>query len=345
MKLNDKIAQGQPYFIAEMSGNHGGSLEQALEIVRKAAESGADCLKIQTFTADTITIDCDSEEFQTTKGGLWEGRTLYDLYNEAHTPWEWQPVIKNECERLGMDFLSSVFDPSSVDFLETLNVEMFKIASPELVDIPLIRYVASKGKPMIISCGMGSCEEIREAVEACRKVGNDQVILLKCTSEYPAVYEDMNITTISDMKERFDCPVGLSDHSMGYAVDIAAAVLGACVIEKHFCLSRKDKTVDSEFSMEPNEFKDMVTAVRQAKAAMGQVTYSLTDKEKKGLTGRKSLYAVRPITKGEEFTKENVRSIRPGYGLAPKYLDWVIGKTSLRDIPFGSPILEKDLEG
>jgi len=345
MKLNDKIAQGQPYFIAEMSGNHGGSLEQALEIVRKAAESGADCLKIQTFTADTITIDCDSEEFQTTKGGLWEGRTLYDLYNEAHTPWEWQPVIKNECERLGMDFLSSVFDPSSVDFLETLNVEMYKIASPELVDIPLIRYVASKGKPMIISCGMGSCEEIREAVEACRKVGNDQVILLKCTSEYPAVYEDMNITTISDMKERFDCPVGLSDHSMGYAVDIAAAVLGACVIEKHFCLSRKDKTVDSEFSMEPNEFKDMVTAVRQAKAAMGQVTYSLTDKEKKGLTGRKSLYAVRPITKGEEFTKENVRSIRPGYGLAPKYLDWVIGKTSLRDIPFGSPILEKDLEG
>lgn len=345
MKLNDKIAQGQPYFIAEMSGNHGGSLEQALEIVRKAAESGADCLKIQTFTADTITIDCDSEEFQTTKGGLWEGRTLYDLYNEAHTPWEWQPVIKNECERLGMDFLSSVFDPSSVDFLETLNVEMYKIASPELVDIPLIRYVASKGKPMIISCGMGSCEEIREAVEACRKVGNDQVILLKCTSEYPAVYEDMNITTISDMKERFDCPVGLSDHSMGYAVDIAAAVLGACVIEKHFCLSRKDKTVDSEFSMEPNEFKDMVTAVRQAKAAMGQVSYSLTDKEKKGLTGRKSLYAVRPITKGEEFTKENVRSIRPGYGLAPKYLDWVIGKTTLRDIPFGSPILEKDLEG
>lgn len=345
MKLFEKIRSDEVYFIAEMSGNHGGSLEKALDIVRAAAKSGADCLKIQTFTADTITIDCDSEDFQTTKGGLWEGRTLYDLYDEAHTPWEWQLAIKEECERLGMDFLSSVFDSTAVDFLESLNVEMYKIASPELVDIPLIRYTAAKGKPMVISCGMGSESEIREAVEACRSVGNDRIVLLKCTSEYPAVYEDMNLSTMVDMRTRFECPVGLSDHSMGYAADVVAATLGACVIEKHFCLSRKEKTVDSEFSMEPEEFEAMVENVHQAKAAIGRVTYELTEKEKRGLTGRKSLYAVKEIAKGEVFTSENVRSIRPGYGLTPKYLDVLVGKKAMRDIPFGSPIAATDLEG
>ena len=242
MRLFETIKRGDVYFIAEMSGNHGGSVDKAMEIVRSAAEAGADCLKLQTYTADTITIDCDSPDFQTTPGGLWEGRTLYDLYEEAHTPWEWQAEIKEECERLGMDFLSSVFDPTSVDFLESIGCEMYKIASPELVDVPLIRYTASKGKPMVISCGMGTADEIADAVNACRSVGNDRIVLLKCTSEYPAVYEDMNIATMTDMRDRFGCAVGLSDHSMGWGVDVAAATLGASVIEKHYCISREQKT-------------------------------------------------------------------------------------------------------
>lgn len=343
MRLFDVIRDDGVYFIAEMSGNHGGSIDNAMKIVHSAAESGADCLKLQTYTADTITIDCDSPDFQTQAGGLWEGRTLYDLYDEAHTPWEWQAEIKEECERLGMDFLSSVFDYSSVDFLESIGVEMYKIASPELVDIPLIRYTASKRKPMIISCGMGSENEIADAVEACRLEGNDQIVLLKCTSEYPAVYEDMNIATMSDMKERFGCYVGLSDHSMGWTVDVAAAVLGANVIEKHYCLSRAEKTVDSEFSMEPDEFASMVQNVRLAKSAVGNVTYELTSKEAQGLSGRRSLYAVKPIAKGEKFTMDNVRSIRPSYGIAPKYLDQLLGHIAPRDIAFGSPINLSDL--
>ncbi|WP_165055148.1 MULTISPECIES: pseudaminic acid synthase [unclassified Adlercreutzia] len=345
MRLFDTIERGGVYFIAEMSGNHGGSIDNAMRIVRSAAEAGADCLKLQTYTADTITIDCDSPDFQTQAGGLWEGRTLYDLYQEAYTPWEWQGEIKGECERLGMDFLSSVFDPTSVDFLESIGCEMYKIASPELVDIPLIRYAASKGKPMVMSCGMGSVEEIRDAVEACRSVGNDQIVLLKCTSEYPAVYEDMNIATMADMRERFRCAVGLSDHSMGWSVDVAAAVLGASVIEKHYCLTRREKTVDSEFSMEPDEFASMVRDIQRAKAAVGHVTYDRTEREERGLFGRRSLYAVRDIRAGELFTLENVRSIRPGYGLAPKHLPSLLGKAAPRDIAFGSRIERQDLEG
>ncbi len=345
MRLFETMAKGDVYFIAEMSGNHGGSIESAMEIVRSAAAAGADCLKLQTYTADTITIDCASPDFQTQAGGLWEGRTLYDLYEEAHTPWEWQAEIKRECERLGMDFLSSVFDPTSVDFLESIGAEMYKIASPELVDVPLIRYTASKGKPMVISCGMGSAEEIAEAVDACRLAGNDQIVLLKCTSEYPAVYEDMNIATMVDMRERFGCHVGLSDHSMGWAVDVAAAALGAGVIEKHFCLTREDKTVDSEFSMEPEEFASMVHDVRIARAAIGSATYERSEKEERGLAGRRSLYAVKPIAKGELFTAENVRSIRPAYGIAPKHLDDLLGRAARRDIAFGSPIVSSDLDG
>ena len=339
MKLFETIKSDGVYFIAEMSGNHGGSLDKAMEIVRAAAESGADCLKLQTYTADTITIDFDGPEFQTNKGGLWEGRTLYDLYDEAHTPWEWQAEIKNECERLGMDFLSSVFDLSSVDFLESIGCEAYKIASPELVDTPLIRYAASKGKPMVISCGMGTEEEIADAVKACQ-----EIVLLKCTSEYPAVYADMNIRTMVDMRERFGCEVGLSDHSMGYAVDVAAAVLGASVIEKHFCISRVDETVDSAFSMEREEFADMVQAVRNAKAALGTVTYERTERESQGLRGRRSLYAVEDIAVGEVFTQANIRSIRPAYGISPKYLPELLGKRASRDISFGSPITAQDLE-
>lgn len=343
MKLFETIERGEVYFIAEMSGNHGGSVDKAMEIVRSAAEAGADCLKLQTFTADTITINCDSPDFQTTPGGLWEGRTLYDLYEEAHTPWEWQAEIKEECERLGMDFLSSVFDPTSVDFLESIGCEMYKIASPELVDVPLIRYAASKGKPMVISCGMGSIDEIADAVEACRSVGNERIVLLKCTSEYPAVYEDMNIATMADMGARFGCAVGLSDHSMGWGVDVAAATLGASVIEKHYCISRKQKTVDSEFSMEPAEFSAMVRDVRRAKASVGRVTYERSEREERGLAGRRSLYAVRDIALGEKFTSENVRSIRPAHGLAPKYLDDLLGRAAKREIKFGEPITATDL--
>ena len=272
MRLFNTISEGGVYFIAEMSGNHSGSLEKAMDIVHAAAEAGADCLKLQTYTADTITIDHDGSDFMTLKG-LWEGRTLYDLYEEAHTPWEWQTDIKAECEKLGMDFLSSVFDPASVDFLESIECGAYKIASPELVDVPLIEYTASKGKPMIISCGMGSMEEIQDAVDACRREGNEQIVLLKCTSEYPAVYEDMNIATMADMRERFGFPVGLSDHSMGYAVDVAAATLGASVIEKHFCITRDEETVDSAFSMDKQEFADMIEAVRNASAAIGRIAY------------------------------------------------------------------------
>lgn len=343
MRLYETIERDDVYFIAEMSGNHGGSLDKALEIVRAAAEAGADCLKIQTFTADTITIKADTPDFQTQKGGLWEGRTLYDLYDEAHTPWEWQKTIKDECESLGMDFLSSVFDPTSVDFLETINVGAYKIASPELVDVPLIKYAASKMKPMVISCGMGILEEIQEAVDACKTVGNNQIILLKCTSEYPAVYEDMNISTMADMRDRFGCAVGLSDHSMGYSVDIAAAALGANVIEKHFCISRKEKTVDSSFSMEKEEFARMIEDIRLAKAAIGSPSYQRTEREKAGLFGRRSLYAVQDIKQGETFTNENVRSVRPAYGLEPKHLDGLLGKKASRNIAFGTPIKSEDL--
>lgn len=342
MKLHDMLNKGEVYFIAEMSGNHGGSLEKALEIVRAAAEAGANCLKTQTYTADTITINCDGPDFQTQAGGLWEGRTLYDLYEEAHTPWEWQPAIKAECEKYGMDFLSSVFDSSSVDFLEDVGVDAYKIASPELIDIPLIRYAASKRKTMIMSCGMATIEEIREAVEACREEGNNDIVLLKCTSEYPAVYADMNIATMQDMALRFNCPVGLSDHSMGFSVDIAAAALGASVIEKHFCITRAEKTVDSAFSMNADEFAAMVREIAIAKAAIGRVSYERTEQEKKGLGGRRSLYAVCDIRAGEPFTETNVRSIRPAYGLKPKYLDSLIGRIAERDIAFGQPILESD---
>lgn len=345
MRLFETIENGDVYFIAEMSGNHGGSPEKAMEIVHAAHEAGADCLKLQTYTADTITIDCDGPDFQTASDGLWAGRTLYDLYKEAYTPWEWQADIKAECDRLGMDFLSSVFDPTSVDFLESIGCEAYKIASPELVDVPLVEYTASKGKPMVISTGMGSVEEIQDAVDACRRAGNDQVVLLKCTSEYPAVYADMNIATMADMHERFGVPIGLSDHSMGWAVDVAAAALGASVIEKHFCITRKEKTVDSAFSMEKDEFADMVREVRNGRAAVGCVTYELTDKERGGLAGRRSLYAVADIKTGEKFTVKNVRSIRPAYGLAPKYLPGLLGKTAKRDIPFGNPIQAEDLRG
>lgn len=336
-RLWDKLAANQVYVIAEMSANHAGKLENALAIVRQAAKSGADCVKIQTYTADTMTIDCDNEYFRI-KGGLWDGYKLYDLYRDAGTPWEWQERIKEECEACGVDFLSTPFDRTAVDFLEGIGCEAYKIASFELVDIPLIEYTAAKGKPMVISCGMGSVEEIQDAVDVCRRQGNDKIVLLKCCSEYPANYSDMNLATIPDMRERFGVPVGLSDHSMGSIAAVVGVSLGAQVVEKHFCLSRAIKNPDCEFSMEPQEFAEMVRDVRSAAKIRGRVSYELTESEKASTVFRRSIFAVRDIQKGEEFTAENIRCIRPGYGTKPKFYFSLLKEQASKDISRGSPL-------
>ncbi len=339
----EKINNGQVYVIAEMSANHGGSLENALKIVRETANAGADCLKIQTYTADSLTIDCDNEYFRI-KGGLWDGYKLYDLYTDAGTPYEWQAQIKEECEAYGMDFLSTPFDDDAVDFLERIGCEAYKIASFELVDIPLIEYIASKGKPMIISCGMASIDEIQDAVDACHRMGNNQFVLLKCCSEYPANWEDMHVGNISDMQKRFEVPVGLSDHSEGSIAAIVATALGACVIEKHVKLNGVD-SADSAFSMPIDYFASMVQDVRNAKIIAKGPDYSLSDNEKSSTVFRRSLFAIKDIKAGESFTKENVRSIRPGYGLKPKYLKNIVGKSAIRDIGRGEPLTDELLKG
>lgn len=336
MRLYETIMNGV-YVIAEMSANHGGKLENALELVRAAKKAGTDCLKIQTYTADTMTIDCDNKFFKI-KGGLWDGYKLYDLYKEAATPWEWQSDIKKECEAVGIDFLSTSFDVTSTDFLEDLGVEFYKIASFELVDIPLISYVASKRKPMLISCGMGSEEEILDAVSACHAQGNYDIILLKCCSEYPANPADMNLAILSDMRTRFKKPVGFSDHSAGHKAAVVAVALGACVIEKHICLDRKMKTPDSAFSMEPQEFADMVHAVHETRMIMGNQTYELTAKEKESTIFRRSLFAVQHIQQGQVITQEMIRSIRPGFGSLPKEIQNIIGKPATKNIERGQPL-------
>ena len=334
----EKINHNDVYVIAEMSANHGGSLENALEIVRQAAAAGADCLKIQTYTADSITIDCDSEDFMI-HGGLWDGYKLYDLYTDAGTPYEWQTRIKEECEKCGIDFLSTPFDNAAVDFLEGIGCEAYKIASFELVDIPLIEYAASKGKPMIMSCGMATIDEIQDAVDACRRVGNEQIILLKCCSEYPANWKDMHIANIPDMINRFGVKVGLSDHSAGSLAPVVAVSIGACVIEKHVKLDGVE-SADSKFSMTMDEFAEMVQAVRNARQIAGDVFYGPTAGEKSNLKFRRSLFAVRDIKAGETITNENVRSIRPATGLKPKYLSEIIGKTASKDVGRGTPFSE-----
>lgn len=335
-KLFDKINNNEVYIIAEMSANHGGSLENALEIVRQAAKAGADCVKIQTYTADSLTINCDSEDFLI-RGGLWDGYKLYDLYTDAGTPYEWQARIKDECEKNGIDFLSTPFDNDAVDFLESIGCEAYKIASFELVDIPLIEYAASKGKPMIISCGMASAEEIQDAIDACKRVGNKQLVLLKCCSEYPANWKDMHIANIPDMINRFGVKVGLSDHSAGHIAAVVAVSAGACVIEKHVKLDGIE-SADSKFSMPMDEFADMVKAVRDAKQIIGDVHYGPTEGENSNLKFRRSLFAVKDIKAGEMITAENVKSIRPSLGLQPKYLNVIIGRVAKSDISRGTPI-------
>lgn len=342
MKLYEKMQNGV-YVIAEMSANHAGKIENAFKIIEEAAKAGADCVKIQTYTADTLTINCDDEPY-IIKGGLWDGYNYYKLYQEAFTPWEWQKELKEKCGEVGVDFLSTPFDATAVDFLEDIGIEFYKIASFELVDIPLIEYVASKGKPIVMSCGMGSIEEIEEALEACRRQNNEQIVLLKCCSQYPAQYEDMNVSVIPDMIRRFGKPVGLSDHSMGSLAPVVAVANGARVIEKHVCLSRKIENPDAGFSMEMDEFARMVQDVRNAFTIMGQSTYELTDHEKKGLSGRRSLVAVKPIAEGEKFTAENVRSIRPAIGIKPKYYFELLGREAKKEYRFGEPILQQEIE-
>ena len=325
------------YIIAEMSANHAGSKDRALEIIHAAKEAGADCIKIQTYTPDTITINCHNEFFCIEKG-TWTGENLYSLYERAYTPWEWQGDLKKEAEKIGLDFLSTPFDDSSVDFLEEIGIEFYKIASFELVDIPLIQYVASKGKPIIMSTGMSSLAEIDEAVCAIRHAGNNQLVLLRCASAYPAITDEMNLKTMRNMGEIFQVPVGLSDHSMGSVGAISAVALGAKVIEKHFCLDRKIDNPDASFSMNPEEFKQMVCDIRQTEKAIGRVCYGITEQEKSNVIFRRSIFCVQDIKRGDKLNKENIRIIRPGYGLSPKFYPEILGQYATRDIKRGTPI-------
>lgn len=344
MNLYEKLkSDSGVYIIAEMSANHAGKLENALKIIEEAKQAGADCVKIQTYTADTLTLDCKEDSYQI-KGGLWNGYSYYQLYKEAYTPWEWHQPIKEHCQQIGIDFLSTPFDITAVDYLEKIQVECYKIASFELVDIPLISYVAAKGKPILLSCGMGSVEEISEALDACREQGNEQVILLKCCSQYPAKFEDMNVSVITDMRERFGKLVGLSDHSKGSLAPVVAVSLGAKVIEKHLCLNHEIESPDAGFSMDIEEFAKMVQDVRNAAIIMGNASYELTQAEKNGLHDRRSLVAAKQIAKGEPFTKENVRSIRPAIGIKPKYYKQLLAKTAKKEYRFGEPILMSEIE-
>lgn len=338
IKLKFDLAnEDRTYIIAEMSANHAGSIERAKEIIRAAKESGADCIKIQTYKPDTITIDCDNPYFMIKKG-LWKNENLYRLYESAYTPWEWQAELKNEAEKNNIDFLSTPFDNSSVDFLESIGLEFYKIASFELVDIPLIEYVAEKEKPIILSTGMASLGEIEDAVTAIKKKGNQNIALLHCSSAYPAASSEMNLITINNMKETFQVPVGLSDHSMNATAAIMAVALGATIIEKHFCISRKIANPDAQFSMEAQEFKQMVEEIRNAERAIGKVKYGATEQEEESLSLRKSIFATKEIKKGEYLTSENIKIIRPGYGLKPKYYKSILGQKALSDIAYGTPI-------
>lgn len=339
-RIKDReIGPGCPaYIIAEMSANHAGSLEHAKEIIWAAKEAGADCIKIQTYTADTITMDCDNEYFRIKSGPWQKDNTLYELYGKANTPWEWHKDLRDEAKKAGIDFFSTPFDLSAVDFLEDLGVEFYKIASPEMVDIPLIKYVASKGKPIIMSTGMANIGEIELAVNAVRSQGNDQLALLRCATAYPAITDQMNLATLKNMAEVFNVPVGLSDHSQGSIGAVTAVLMGASIIEKHFCISRDIVTPDSFFSMNKDEFAAMVADIRQAEKAVGHVQYGPMKQEENNLVNRKSIFCSAPIKKGEQFTAENVRVIRPGYGLEPKYYEQLIGSVALCDIEYGTPI-------
>lgn len=344
IKDNVFIGENSPVFIvAELSANHKHDKTLAVETIHAMKEAGADAVKLQTYTPDTMTIDCKNEYFQIKSGTIWDGQTLYDLYKQAYTPWEWHEELKNEIEKLGMIFFSTPFDKTAVDFLEQLSVPIQKIASFEITDIPLIEYVASKGHPIIISTGIATYDDIKLAVDTCRNMGNNDIILLKCTSAYPAPIEEANLVMIHELSKEFGVVVGLSDHTLGDTVAIASVALGAKLIEKHFILERKIGGPDAEFSMEPKEFEKMVRLIREVEKALGKVTYEISEKVEKSRVFARSLFVVEDIKAGEIITEKNVRSIRPGYGLHPKYFKDIIGKKVQKDLKKGFPLKFDDI--
>jgi pseudaminic acid synthase len=326
------------YLVAEMSANHVQDFDRAVKILEAAKEAGADAIKLQTYTPDTLTINCDNEDFRI-KGTLWDGRTLYDLYGEAYTPWDWQPRLKEIADKLGLDFFSTPFDHKAVDFLEAMGVPAYKVASFEVVDLSLLRRIAQTGMPIIMSTGMATLAEIEDAVRTIRESGGRQLALLKCTSAYPAPPEAMNLRTIPHLAEAFGVVAGISDHTLGIPVPLAAVTLGACMVEKHFTLSRDIPGPDSPFSLEPQEFKAMVDAIRLVEKALGKVHYEVTEQEAASRVFRRSLFVVEDMKAGDIFTEETVRSIRPGHGLPPKHLQDVLGRRATKDIKRGTPLL------
>lgn len=339
ININDKvIGKGFPcYIIAEMSANHAGDIKRAIEIIHAAKNAGADCIKIQTYTPDTLTINSDKKYFKI-KAGTWKGYNIYNLYQKAFTPWEWQEKLKTVAEKEGLDFLATAYDKTSVDFLESIGIGFYKIASFEMIDIPLIKYIASKGKPILLSTGMATLDEIKEAVSTVKAQNNDDLCLLKCSSAYPAIPDDLNLRTIKHLEETFRVPAGFSDHSLGTISAVTAVAMGAKVIEKHLCISRAIDNPDASFSMEPQEFKQMVDDIRQAEKAIGQVNYDISEREKVNREFRKSIFVVDDIKKGEIFTEKNIMVIRPAYGLQPKYYEEVLGKKATKNIKRGTPL-------
>ena len=334
-----EISQDAPVFIiAELSANHGGKIEIAKQTIRAAAQTGADAIKLQTYTADTITLDCDNDYFQIRQDTLWDGQTLHSLYKKAYMPWEWQGELKAYAESLGLICFSSPFDTTAVDFLESIDVPAYKIASFEITDIPLIEYVASKGKPVIISTGIAQRQDIQEALDACHRMNNKEIILLKCTSAYPAPLEEANLLSIPDITKTFDVIAGFSDHTLGITAPVTAVALGAKVIEKHFILERSIGGPDASFSLDVEQFTQMVDAVRDTEKMLGQVTYELTEKSKKSREFSRSLFIAQDVKKGETLTQENVRSVRPGFGMHPKELKNVLGKTFKDSFEKGTPL-------
>jgi pseudaminic acid synthase len=342
MKIgNFDLQKDGTYIIAELSANHNGSLQTALDTIKAAKEIGANAIKLQTYTADTLTLNCKNDDFMVKGGTLWDGKSLYELYEWATTPWEWHKELFEYARSLDIDIFSTPFDKSAVDFLEQFNPSAYKIASFEITDYELVRYVASKQKPIIISTGIATIEEILDVVNICKKEGNENIVLLKCTSQYPAPLEEANLKTISNMKETFGVEVGFSDHTLGVTAPIVAVTLGAKVIEKHFILDKSIGGADCEFSLDKKEFKLLVDVIRDTEKLLGVVDYSLDEKKQKQRRFSRSLYVSKDIKKGEKFTLENIKSVRPGYGLHPKYLNEILGKTSLKDYKFGDR-LEKN---
>ncbi|MFA6963157.1 MAG: pseudaminic acid synthase [Patescibacteria group bacterium] len=340
LKIGNKtIGDGAPAFIvAELSANHGNKFEIAADTVRAMRDSGADAVKLQTYTADTITLNCDNDYFKIKQGTIWDGKNLHKLYEEASMPWEWQPKLKKIANDLGMECFSTPFDNTAVDFLEKMDVPAYKIASFEITDIPLIEYTASKGKPMILATGVAELSDIEDAIAACRRMGNNQIAVLKCTSSYPAPLREINLATIPDIGRRLKAIAGLSDHTIGSAIPIASCALGAKIIEKHFILDKKIGGPDASFSMEPEDFRKMVSSIREVEESLGKVNYELTEKASKSRDFCRSLFVAENIERGELFTTDNIRSVRPGFGLPPKHLNAILGKRAKKHLEKGTPL-------